>query len=864
MNEFSSLFRLILPLLLFALGTQAPLLAQNKTLTAVKGRVLDAKTKEALPYATVQFDDAPTGVRTDIDGNFYIERKGPAQKIRVSYVGYPTTLLAIRSGEYNEVTVNLEENSVNIKEVMVKPEKYRRKNNPAVDLIEEVFKHKDLNRKEGLDYFSYEKYEKLQFDLNNITDQFRKKWYLKKFQVIFDHVDTNKVNGKISMPFYLRERLMQVCYRKDPKAVREFLIAEQQTSLDKNYDVDQAGISEYLSTMYQDVDIYEPTIFLLNNQFIGPLSGAATAFYRFYIVDTVELGGERFADVFFSPKNKNDLAFMGNMLVALDSTYAVRRVEMGISKEINMNWVSDLHIEQEFDFYGEGANRRLMLIQDAITMDFSVLKKAEGRSMLARKTCSYRNYALNKPLADTLFAGPDRLIRDTAGAYTHDTAFWRAHRHIPLSFREEQIGQVVDSIQRVPIFRHTLNAITIFGTGFYKTGWFEWGMVGTFLSYNDIEGLRLKVGGRTNLKFSENLVLEGYVAYGTRDKAWKYMGSVTYAFKGHRARMFPMKQFTLSFQQDLRIPGVDFQFVSQDNIFLSVQRSASNRMLLNRITKMEYMREYRNGLSYSTGFQRREMSAAGALTLDAEKVNGDGLQPLGILTTSEFNFMLRYAPDEKFYQGPTYRYPMLNRNPVFNLGYKLGVKGILGGEYQYHKLTARARKTFFVAPFGHSEITLEAGKTWGAVPYPLLEIFRGNQSYSFDWYAYNLMNFMEFAGDQYGSLMWHHNLNGFVLNKVPLLRKLQWREVFSFKCLYSALSRNNQPGADNGLPVFPIDAEGAQLARSLTYGKPYMEFSAGVSNIFRVLRVDYVQRLHYNDFPGVSKWGVRLGIQMGF
>ena len=836
--------------------------AQTGILISIHGKVVDAKTREALPYASVQFNNDPNGARTDIDGNFLIETSKKPKTLKVSYVGYKTREIELQNGLKQELNIELTENQLDIKEVTIRPDKYRRKNNPAIDLIEEVFKHKDQNRKEGLDYYRYDAYEKLEFNINAINNKFRKRWYFHKFQFIFDHVDTNRVNNKVALPFYLRERILQVRYRRDPKSRKEFLRGETQTVLDDDYNVDEDGVSAYLTNLYQDVDIYEGAIPLLTTEFIGPLSGAATAFYRFYIVDTVELNGHKYADIFFAPKNKSDLAFMGNLLVALDSTYAVRRVEMGISRDINLNWVTDLHIEQEYDFAGTGANRRLMLVKDAITMDFNILKNADGRSFLAKKSVSYKNYALNEPLPDSLFHSNTILQRDTGNVTHRSVNYWVQNRHFALNLHEKGIGDMIDSIQKVRAFRVAVEIMSVLGSGYKKLGWLELGPLPSAYSFNGVEGHRLRVGGRTNAKLFKNMILEGYVAYGTQDLRWKGFGAVTYAFGQNRPRIYPNNQLILSYQHDLRVPGLDIANWQPDNFLLSFQRGINNKMVFYNTLHAEYDREYRTGFSYALTAQRRDLPAAGILQYQLEDPNAPGGRKT-TPTSVEAGFGLRYAPNQKFYQGKTYRLPMLNKFPVFSLSYRMGIKGIAGSQFNYQRISAKVVKTFFVAPFGRSEWTLEATRLFGALPYPLLEIPRANQSYAFDWYSYSLMNFLEFVGDRSVSLLIHHNLNGFILNKIPLVKKLQLREVASLKLLYGGLSARNRPSSENQLLRFPTDAAGNPT--TYTLGRlPYAEFSVGVANIFKILRIDYVQRVTYLNLPNVSRWGLRVSFQTVF
>ncbi len=856
MNRFAVNLKYCL-LLLTVLVSNLMLAQKN---TSVHGKVIDAETNEPLPYATVQFPETKIGVRTDIDGYFRIETAQPVSQLRISYVGYNTAVVDIKSGQHTELTVPLAASVVSLNEIEIRPEKYRRKNNPAVSLIGQVFAHKDQNRKQGLDYYNYEAYEKLQLDINNVTEKFRNRRALRKFQFIFENADTNQVNGKVSLPVYLRERLMNVYYRKNPKAEKEFVTGEQQTGL-KGY-LDNDGMSSYLNSLYQNVDIYDANIDLLTTQFVGPLSALAPVIYEFYITDTVEYNGERYADVYFTPRNKKDLAFIGNMLVALDSTYAVRKVQMGISKKINLNWVSDLHLEQEFEFFGTGENRRLMLVKDDISMDFQLIKSEKGRSVLGHKSVSYRNYTLNQPLPDSLFRTRiNTIINEKTTQRTKE--FWEGGRHNALSKTEAGIYKMVDSIQNVPAFRRTMNITVLLLAGYKTFGWFDLGPVNTFYSFNDVEGFRPRIGGRSNTRLAKNILLEGYAAYGFKDEKWKYYGGLTYAFANKAPLTYPMNQMTVSYQNEIQIPGEGLQYVQEDNFLLSFKRGVNDKMIYNRAFQVEYVRELRRGLSYTLAFRQVNKTPGGALLFDYQLSNDIGTQYQQQIATTTVGASIRFAPNEKFYQGKNYRIPILNKYPIFQLNLQAGAKNFLGGQYDYQTVTAKVSKIFYLAPLGYSDWTLEGGRVFGTVPYPLLEIHRANQTYSYQLQAYNLMNFLEFASDKYVSLNVQHNFGGFFFNKIPLLRHLKWREVASFKGLYGGLDAKNRPTDTNGLLRFPVDGNGRTVTQTLE-NKPYIEASVGIANIFRLFRVDYVRRMTYTDLPGVSKWGIRARFKLDF
>lgn len=836
--------------------------AQNST--SARGVVIDAQSGESLPFATVQFVGKNMGGTTDLEGRFSVQVEGPATQLKISFMGYQTQTIDLKAGQANNnLSVRLEEATNTLKEVVVRNEKYRNKNNPAVELIREVIDHKEQNRREGLDFFSLEQYEKVEFALNNVDDKLRKGFLFRNAQFVFDYADTSST-GVVSLPFYLYERLADVYYRKNPSDEKSFVKGERSTTLPIPF-LDEQGIASYVQNMYQHVDIYDNKINLATVEFISPLSPIAPNIYRFYLQDTSQMKEVQVVRLYFAPRNKGDLAFEGSMWIALDGSYAVRKIELGVPKNINLNWVSDLAVEQEFDWVQSanpttGDTRRLMLSQDAVVMNFGVTKDTSSRGLIGRKTTTYRNYTLNQPLPDQFFkiSGNVRYV-DNAAAQTDQ--FWVANRHVALNARERGIQETIDTLNNYRPYKRLMAIGRILFEGYHGVGGVDIGPVNTFYSFNPVEGFRGRLGGRTNLKFSRDLMFEGYAAYGTKDQRWKGYIGATYSFSNSAVRRFPLDQVRLWYQDDIQIPGLDLQFIQEDNFLLSFKRGVNDKMIYNRTFGAEYLKEFQSGFSYAFGFKNQRQLTAGALRF--EYGNPESPQYLPEIKTTEFNVHLRYAPNEKFYQGATYRTPILNKYPVFNLWYTYGGKDLLGGMYDFHTVQAKVEKTVYLAPLGWSQVVLDAGRTFGTVPFPLLTVHRANQTYAYQLESYNLMNFLEFVSDKYASVNVTHTFGGFFFNRIPLLRRLKWREMLSFKALWGGLDEANRPTADNGLLHFPTDANGTPLTYTLEK-QPYMEASVGIGNIFKLLRVDYVRRLNYLDHPNAPSWGIRARVKVEF
>ncbi|PAC28639.1 hypothetical protein BWI92_18830 [Flectobacillus sp. BAB-3569] len=833
-------------------------MAQSQTI--IKGKISENKTNEAIPFVNVTILGTSQGVQSDVNGNFTITVKEYGSgKVQFSSVGYRNEIKPFKKDVTQTISIRLTSTTQNLSEVVVKgkKEKYRNKDNPAVALIRKVIDHKDDNRKEGLEYYQYEKYEKLQLDLSNIDDAYKNKKIFKNFQFIFDNLDTAKLTGKVSLPLYLKETVSDVYFRKSPKEEKSYIKGEKKVGLEQF--LDNNGMGAYLNRMYEDVNIYDNNISLLSQQFISPISPLSPTFYRFVILDTLQHDGVKCINLGFSPRNQADFAFVGTMYVAMDSSYAVRRIKMGVPKNINLNFVMGMEIEQEFQ---PTTDKFLMLAKDEIMIEFNLFKTENSRGVIGKRAVSFRNYKLNNPIDNEYFKPIQKNVL-TENAYGRDEIFWNQARHQQLSKVETNIYQMADSIQKVPAFKRAMKIAGLFLFGYSEFGTFEIGPVNTFYSFNPVEGLRLRLGGRTMAKLNPRLYFETYMAYGFKDERWKGFGALTYNLGKNSIYEFPNNYLRVSYQDEVRIPGQELQFVQEDNFLLSFKRGVNDKMTYNKVLRVDYRKESRSGISYEIGLKNLSQEAAGSLTFEkVGKLDGIPITDKSV-TSTELSFNLRFAPNEQFYQGKNYRIPIINKYPIFQARYTLGIANILNSGYNFHNITLRANKRFFISPIGFTDVTAEGGRIFGKVPYPLLMIHRANQSYSYQLESYNLMNFLEFVSDQYAGLFVDHYFNGFFFNKIPLVKKLKLREIITFKALYGSLSDKNNPNVNPDLYKFPTNEEGQVLTHSLSNG-PYMEASIGIGNILKFFRVDLVKRLSYLDNPQVSEYGIRGRFKMDF
>jgi hypothetical protein len=543
------------------------------------------------------------------------------------------------------------------------------------------------------------------------------------------------------------------------------------------------------------------------------------------------------------------------MYVTMDGNYAIQSAYLTVNKNINLNFVRALEAKLDFDKNPDG---RYHLSKTNLIMDFGI-NANKGGGLTGERTVIIKDYLINKQQPDTLYSGPSLIV--DSKAESRPEQFWGIHRQDSLVSGNLRIYKNIDTLQTIPSFKRTMDLVTLFFAGYKDFGPFEVGPVNTFYSFNNVEGLRLRLGGRTTPSLSKRYYFETYGAYGLKDEKWKYFLSGTYSLNAKSIYAFPQSYVRGSFQRDTKIPGQELQFVQEDNFLLSFKRGDNNMMLYNDIYKVEYMKEFESHFSINLSFRKWSQKPAGGLYFN-NSVN-DQLNVIDNINTSEVNISLRYAPNEKFYQGKLYRTPIIDKFPIFNLRYTAGLKGVFEGQYNYHNLAGSIEKRFYLSQLGYSDVIVEGGNIFGKVPFPLLTIHRANQTYAYQLNSYNLMNFLEFVSDHYVSINIDHNFNGFFFNKIPLLKKLKLREVVSLKVLYGGLRDENKPSLDGSLLQFPENADGTPTTYSL--GKdPYVEGSVGIGNIFKLLRVDLVRRFNYLDNPVVTKWGVRARVKFDF
>ena len=604
---------------------------------------------------------------------------------------------------------------------------------------------------------------------------------------------------------------------------------------------------------------------LLQYPFISPISSSdAISFYKFYIMDTTFVDKDKCFHLTFVPNNSQDFGFTGHLYVLADSSYTVKKCTMNLPKKSGVNFVDNMDIIQEFE---QLPNGEWVLKTDDMIVEMTLMKIMQGFQI--RRTTRYSDYAFDE-LPQQLFKRKGAEIKE-ADAMMRGDDFWNQYRPVPLTQTESSMDMLVKRLEQMPGFKYVIFVLKAFIENFVETGTKEHpskvdiGPVNTMISNNYIDGLRLRMSAQTTANLNPHLFFKGYYAYGFKDHRSKYMGEVEYSFnkKEYLPREFPKNSITFSYQYDVMSPTDKFLKTDKDNVFVSFKTSTVDQMSYVRNIALKYENETQFGLKTTVEVKHSTDEPTGGL---AYITNDDQKTLVPEIQTMEASLAFRYAPGETFVNTKQRRIPVSFDAPVFTLSHTAGFKGVLGGEYNYNLTEIGLYKRFWFSSWGKIDMFVKGGAQWNKVPFPLLIMPAANLSYILQRETFNLINNMEFLNDRYASLDVSWDLNGKIFNRIPLLKKLKWREAIGFKMLYGHLTDKNNPmkhPGDSELFLFPT-RDGRPTSFVMDPKTPYMECSVGIHNIFKILHIDYVRRLNYLDHPDANKWGVRFMVMMTF
>ena len=838
------------------------------------GIVTDAATGDTIYYPSVSYKGQHIAVSGTAKGEYTIVRK-EGLVLTFSAVGYAPVQVVVKSSTPKTLNIKLKSDTRQLAEVVVRQKrgKYSRKDNPAVELMRRVIAAKKRTRLENHDFFQYTKYQKITLAMNDITPTQIDSGFIGKRRWMLDQVEHCPYNNKLILPVSVDETVTQHIYRKQPKTERDIIKGQSSTGI--NQLIQTGDIMDImLKDVFTDVNIYDNDVRLLRHHFTSPIGNSAISFYRYYIEDTLYVGKDLCYHLQFTPNNGQDIGFRGELYVVTDSTLHVKRCNLTLPIQSGVNFVQHLQVRQEFT---QLENGEWALSEDDMIAELEVndlLQKA-----IVIRTTRLNNYAFDE-LPAKLFKGSGRERRE-ADAMMRDEAFWKKYRAVELSKSESSMDEFVHRVEQMKGFKYIIFGLKALIENFVETGGknhpskVDIGPVNTMFTRNFIDGFRTRISAQTTANLSRHWFLAGYMARGWGSKKNYYSGEITYSFnrKEYLPREFPKRTVSFKSTYDIMSPSDKFLRTDKDNVFTALKWAKVDAMMFYNRQQLTLEREEEWGMKTTLSLQTEENEAAGSLFF--EKLSNffppiifpdtdvSSLLHNGKIRTTELRFELEIAPGRTFINTKQRRIAINLEAPVITLSHAVGLNGVLGGQYRYNFSEVGLFKRFWLRSWGKFDVQLRAGAQWDKVPFPLLIMPAANLSYIVQKGSFNLINNMEFLNGRYASVDLAWDMNGKIFNRIPLLKKLKWREYIGFKGLWGSLTDKNNPFlfqnmGDATLMYFP---EGSHV---MNPKRPYMELILGVHNIFKLFHVQYVRRLNYNELPTAQKQGVRLMMRMSF
>ena len=838
------------------------------------GIVTDAATGDTIYYPSVSYKGQHIAVSGTAKGEYAIVRK-EGLVLTFSAVGYAPVQVVVKASTPRTLNIKLKSDTRQLAEVVVRQKrgKYSRKDNPAVELMRRVIAAKKRTQLENHDFFQYTKYQKITLALNDITPTQIDSGFIGKRRWMLDQVEHCPYNNKLILPVSVDETVTQHLYRKQPKTERDIIKGQSNAGI--NQLIQTGDIMDImLKDVFTDVNIYDNDVRLLRHHFTSPIGNSAISFYRYYIEDTVYVGKHLCYHLQFTPNNGQDIGFRGELYIVADSTLHVKRCNLTLPIQSGVNFVQHLQVRQEFT---QLENGEWALSEDDMIAEIEVndlLQKA-----IVIRTTRLNNYAFDE-LPAKLFKGSGRERRE-ADAMMRDEAFWKKYRAVELSKSESSMDEFVHRVEQMKGFKYIIFGLKALIENFVETGGknhpskVDIGPVNTMFTRNFIDGFRTRISAQTTANLSPHWFLAGYVARGWGSKKNYYSGEITYSFnrKEYLPREFPKRTVSFKSTYDIMSPSDKFLRTDKDNVFTALKWAKVDAMMFYNRQQLTLEREEEWGLKTTLSLRTEENEAAGSLFFEKlssffppiiyPETDVSSLLHNGKIRTTELRFELEIAPGRTFINTKQRRIAINLEAPVITLSHAVGLNGVLGGQYRYNFSEVGLLKRFWLRSWGKFDVQLRAGAQWDKVPFPLLIMPAANLSYVVQRGAFNLINNMEFLNDRYASVDLAWDMNGKIFNRIPLLKKLKWREYIGFKGLWGSLTDKNNPFlfqnmGDATLMYFP---EGSHV---MNPKRPYMELIVGVHNIFKLFHVQYVRRLNYNELPTAHKQGVRLMMRMSF
>lgn len=806
--------------------------------TNVQGIVVDDQTGEPLPFVNIYASPSNEGAISNEEGYFEFVSTKKTRLLTFSYLGYENEEIDLAEVDPTFITVQMHESKIMIDEAIVVAKRNRQipKDTAAISLQQLVVDNKENNRPKSYASYEYKEHSKIEYDLYKLGDKFTQRMLLQPVKVIFDYIDTTDI-GYAYLPLLIQENISKHYYNGDPKKEKHLELAEYMTG------VQNLSASSITDEIFAGFDLYDNTIIAGGKPFTSPFSATGLVTYRYFLTDSSTIDGSTFYRLDFSPKNKTSIAFTGYAWIE-DKSYAIQSIEFKVPAKANLNFINDFYVKQGFN-KPDGEN--WFLNEEEIHVAVNVRKNKDKGSLLIRKHMVRDSVFLNKPYDASVFKGEKLQVHDSARTYSRE--WWEANRIDSLSNAERGVVVMSDSLENTRIYKALSYMSYIGTTAFLKAGPVEFGRFYQFVSWNEIEGIRPKLAMRTNRDFNKNVQFWGSVAYGTKDKEWKYFASARGMLPRVNNKWHAMQ---VSYQKDFTFLGQDYddQIFSHDNIFQSILRSEP----LEKIMQIEnfglqYEREWVKGFATNMTVNRTNFYAVDNVFEFEKPTTGNQTAEIPRFGVMEFGVNAHLGIGESFFENDYYRFGLFSKKPIIDLSYKIGLKDFGDGDFGYQKLELDMYHRLS-SKMGISKYNFKGGKVFGEAPYPLMFLPIGNQAFFRNSASYELMNEFEFAMDEYASFWLYHHFDGKIMNNLPLIKLLKFRSILIFKALAGRASEKN-----TNLILLPSEM-------SVLNGV-YVETGFGFENIFKVARVDFLWRLTQRETPEVRKFGVRFSFDFG-
>lgn len=808
--------------------------------TVVQGKVTDAASGDPLPFVNVIFKGTLIGTSTDFDGNYILKTSGPADSVQASYIGYKSRAKAIKRGVTQTINFQMVEEVTNLQEVIVKAGE-----NPAYPILRNVVRNKNKNDKRKLTAYEYDTYTKIEVDVDNISEKFRKRKIVKKITQVLDSIDRIAgEDGKPILPLFITESVSKVYYRDNPSLKKEEIIKTKISGIGVQ---DGSTVTQMVGSSFQEYNFYQNWLNIVSKEFVSPIADGWRIYYDYDLTDSLYIGNDFCYRLDFFPRSPQDLAFTGTMWITKED-FALKQIDATMGKQANLNFIEKIRLQQELAKTDLGA---WLPIKNRVLIDVGEVGK-NNAGMLAKFYTSNKNLVTNKPYEQAFYSKPIEIAEDAR--LFEDEKYWDTLRHEPLSSTEQNVYKMIDTLKNIPIVKTYTDIFKVVVDGYYKVGKIEIGPYISALAWNNVEGWRMQAGFKTNYSFSKKWIFHLQGAYGFNDTKIKYFASAQRILSRDRWT-------TLSFRvrRDVSRLGVDDENLADNPIFLAATRwGFFRRGFYSDEYRVAFQRELFKGFSQKVSFRHwtfRPTYNFGYL-MNPGEVDQEIFETF---QTSEVSIETRYARDEVFLQNDNERISLgTNKWPVISLRYTYGVKGFFGSDFEYNRLRLNMTKRIKTGPLGVGYVTLTGEYIFNTLPYPLLTLHLGNQSPIYSSITYNLMNYGEFVSDHYASLQYRQYLEGFLLNRIPLLNKLKWRLLATGNVIMGGMRTANQ----ELISQYNKNGEETLPAGYFRNYKPYIELGYGVENIFKFLRVDFIHRISYLENTDARKFGILFTAQL--